>query len=178
MASADHSGGGGLPQLDFDTWPSQILWLLITFGALYFLMRNFALPRLEATIADRDSTISRDLDRAAEFNNRAEKTETAYEAKLAQARAEARGIIDEAKAETAAQMKAALAKADERIAAQLASSEAKLQQIRSEAIAHAETVGIEAAEALAQRFSPAGVDAAVLREAVCVRVRTQLRGKR
>ena len=42
----DHGNSGGLPQLEFDTYPSQVFWLVITFLILYFLCAKVFLPRL------------------------------------------------------------------------------------------------------------------------------------
>ncbi len=41
----DH-GSGVFPPFDPATFPSQLLWLAITFGALYLLMSRVALPRI------------------------------------------------------------------------------------------------------------------------------------
>src|SRR5688572_18942438 len=44
-AAEDH-GGGGLPQLRLDTYPSQIFWLLVTFAALYVAFSKMVLPNI------------------------------------------------------------------------------------------------------------------------------------
>ncbi|MCK5167961.1 MAG: hypothetical protein KAQ66_11580, partial [Rhodospirillaceae bacterium] len=40
------AAGGGLPQLDLSTYSSQVVWLVISFAALYALMSTVALPRI------------------------------------------------------------------------------------------------------------------------------------
>jgi len=35
----------GLPQLDIATFPSQLIWLVITFAALFILMSRVSLPK-------------------------------------------------------------------------------------------------------------------------------------
>jgi F-type H+-transporting ATPase subunit b len=44
--SLAESQGGGLPQMDVSSFPSQIFWLIITFGALYIFMWKNAIPKL------------------------------------------------------------------------------------------------------------------------------------
>ena len=43
----------GLPQLDIATWPSQLFWLVVVFGAGYPGMAKIVPPRIGAVPADR-----------------------------------------------------------------------------------------------------------------------------
>ena len=47
------------------TYASQIFWLLLTFGLVFLVVGRGMLPRVQRTIADRDSTIQGDLTAAA-----------------------------------------------------------------------------------------------------------------
>ena len=47
-----------MPQLDISAWPSQLFWLALTFGALYWLMATYFLPRLGATLEERRDRIA------------------------------------------------------------------------------------------------------------------------
>jgi hypothetical protein len=61
-APAEHGGGGGLPQFDFQYWGGQIVWLLLIFSVLYFLMARVFIPRKSAApgkFRGRPSTPSR-----------------------------------------------------------------------------------------------------------------------
>ncbi len=42
-----------MPQLDVETFPSQMFWLAVTFILLYLLMSRVGLPRLSAAIEAR-----------------------------------------------------------------------------------------------------------------------------
>ena len=69
LSAAAGAGGGaaekaGLPQLDLATWPSQLFWLAVFFGALYVAMAGYFLPRIGRTIAERRERVADDLDRA------------------------------------------------------------------------------------------------------------------
>ncbi|MDC3272998.1 hypothetical protein OAU72_05820, partial [Hyphomicrobiales bacterium] len=58
-----------MPQLDFLTFPSQIIWLFITFTALYIVMAKIALPKLANAIELRRDIIARDLEEAEHFKD-------------------------------------------------------------------------------------------------------------
>ena len=98
-----HEAGGGhanFPPFDASTFPSQLLWLAITFGALYYVMSKIALPRVGAVISDRKARIAKDLDDAAAMQQQAEAAAAAHEKTLADARAKAQGHLGAGKRAT------------------------------------------------------------------------------
>ncbi|MEM9725204.1 MAG: F0F1 ATP synthase subunit B' [Pseudomonadota bacterium] len=160
-------GGGGLPQLNFETWPSQILWLAISITALYFILSRFVLPRVAATIEERRDTIASDLDLAADFERKARDAEKSYKQALEDARAEARGIADKNQAEIREKLNVAIAEADKRISEQADESAKRIGNIQAEAREKAAEVAESTAMALVAKFNPSGdVDAAVVKAAV------------
>ena len=167
-AAAEH--GGGLPQLDFSTWPSQIIWLAIALVVLYLILTRIALPKIAATLEERQDTIAGDLDMAAEYNQRAEEAEAAYHAALDKARVEARKIGDQAKSEIQAELGDALAEADKKIGEKTAESVKRIAEIQAEAKVQATTVAKDTAAALVERFSPTPVDGARIEKEVGERI--------
>ncbi len=163
------AGSGGLPQLDFETWPSQIFWLAVALWALYMLMTKIALPRISGVLEERADAIADDLDRAEEFKRKAEEAQQAYDKALAEARAKAESIAAETRASMQAEVDAEMARADEEIAARTAESERRIREIRDQA---ADSVGAVAEEAalsvvetvLPDLAEPEGVRAAVRAE--------------
>ena len=59
-------------------FPSQILWLALTFVLLYVLMSRVALPRIGAILADRQRRIAGDLAAAQRFKEQSEIADAAY----------------------------------------------------------------------------------------------------
>ena len=91
------SQGGGLPQMDISSFPSQIFWLVITFGALYIFMWKNAVPKLRNTIEERQDKIVIDLNEAEKIKSSAEDVLKEYEHKISNASKEASDIINNAK---------------------------------------------------------------------------------
>ena len=175
MASAPDAAHGaeassGLPQLDFTTFPSQIFWLIVALGFLYWLMTNIALPRIAGVLEERADAIADDLDKADEFKQKAEEAEKAYEQALADARAKAGEIAAETRAEIQKDVDAAMAKADAEIAARTAEGEKRIAEIRDNAMTAVEGVANETAAAIVDAILPDAADAGAIKAAVTARL--------
>ncbi|MEL6198425.1 MAG: F0F1 ATP synthase subunit B' [Pseudomonadota bacterium] len=166
---AEH-GSAGLPQLDFDTWPSQIIWTAVALVVLYQLMTNYALPRISGILEERADAIADDLDRAEDFSMRADEAAAAYDKALADARAKAKAISEETRAEIQKDVDAAMAKADAEISARAAESEKRIGEIQAEAAANVEVVAKETAAALVGKLLPDAHDQAAVDAAVTARL--------
>ena len=53
----DAGGHAAFPPFDSSTFPGQLLWLAISFGALYYFMARKALPAVGAAIQQRKDRI-------------------------------------------------------------------------------------------------------------------------
>lgn len=51
-----------MPQLEVGFFPSQILWLLITFGVLYFYVQSFIVPKIGGIVSKRQDFIKETLE--------------------------------------------------------------------------------------------------------------------
>ena len=149
-AAAAETGdkSGGLPQMDFSTYPSQIFWLAITFGVLYWLMSSLILPRLGGMIEERRDRIADDLDTAAEFRRQAEEAEAAYNAALSDARAKAQAIAAQTRADVEAEISELQAMADEKAAASVAAAEERLAKMKDDATAKVKDAAADVTKAL------------------------------
>ena len=72
MASPASEHGGGFPPFESHTFLSQLIWLALAFGLLYYLMDKVALPRIQAILHDRATRLSSDLDEAQRMKSEAE----------------------------------------------------------------------------------------------------------
>ena len=149
---AAEAAKGGMPQLDFSTFPNQIFWLAVALVAIYLILSKSALPRIAATLADRQGRITGDIEAAERMRAEAIEAEKSYQQALTDARAEANKIVAAAKAGIQADLDKATAKADAEIAARAAESEKAIAEIRA---GMADSIGVvarDAAEAIVARL--------------------------
>ncbi|MEM6934124.1 MAG: F0F1 ATP synthase subunit B' [Pseudomonadota bacterium] len=164
------AGKSGLPQLDFNTFPSQIFWLVVCLVVLYFLMTKIALPRIATVLEERADAIADDLDAAEEFKQKAQAAEEAYEQALTEARAKAQDIAAATRASIQKDLDAAMARADAEISARTAEGEARIAEIRDSALAAVDEVANETAVAIVEAVIPGSADADTVKSAIAAQL--------
>lgn len=135
---------GLFPPFDPAYFPSQLFWLAITFGLLYWVLASMILPRLSANLERRSDTIADDLDQAARLNEQAEEAKQALEVSLAQARTKARETAAKAEEAMGEEIAAETRKVDAAIDKKLEAAETRISEVRAEAMANVQTVASEA----------------------------------
>jgi len=142
------AASGGLPQLDLSNWPSQLFWLAVFFGGLYFLMASYFLPRIGATIEERRDRIADDLDQAAESKSRAEDAEKSYAKALADATAKAQALAAETRAKLAGEIAEMSAEASIKADEAFAEAEARIASMKADASKKVREAAVETARAV------------------------------
>lgn len=165
-AGAEAAESAGLPQLDASTWPSQLFWLTVTFGLLYWVMSSMILPRIGAALEERRDRIADDLDKAAESRRLAEEAETAFNRALADARAKAQAVTGEAREEVNAEIDAMRKDAEAAISAKTAVAEQHIASLKASAEAKVREAAQDTTRAVVEALihetpTPAVVDAAI-----------------
>ena len=135
----------GLPQLDIATWPSQLFWLVVLFGAGYVVMAKMVTPRIGAVLEERRQTLDGDLEKARNASADADKTRAEYESDLEKARSDAAEFAKQAAMEATKKAEAADAKVARKLADKVASAEAALAKAKTEALANLNDIAAEAA---------------------------------
>lgn len=161
----------GMPQLNFEWFPNQIFWLVVTLVVLYFVLNRVAMPRIASVLAERQGSIQRDLDKAEEMKRQAVEAEEAYNKALADARAQAQEIVAETKAEIQLDLDKATAKADAEIAAKAAESEKAINAIRDNALKSVQEVANTTAADIVASVMPGAGDAKSIKAAVTARLK-------
>jgi F-type H+-transporting ATPase subunit b len=167
-AEVGHESGShsGFPPFDPSTFPSQIVWLAITFGALYFYMSKRFLPMVGEVIEKRRALISKDLDEATAMQQQADAAAAAHEKALADARANAQALAQATRDQLSAQADARRKSLEDELSAKLTVAEAQIAKTRAEAMANVAGIAEEATSAIVERLLGRGVDAGVVASAV------------
>lgn len=133
-----------MPQLNPEFFLPQIVWLIITFGILYFVMARFALPRVTEVLRARQQRISNDLDEAERLKRDTEQVIQAYEKALAEARAQAQALASETRAKANAEATAHRERLEQQLAQESESAERRIAEARSAAMAQVSSVARDA----------------------------------
>lgn len=141
------------PPFDPAHFASNLFWLAITFGALYWLMSKVALPRLGSILEERADTIGRDLDKATEMQAKAEDMAQAYEKALAEARKNAQGIAQAARESGAKASDAQRHATEAELAAKLAQAEATIATTKTKAMGNVRDLGSDIAAAIVTKLT-------------------------
>ncbi len=148
-----------MPQLDLATFPPQLIWLAITFLALYLVMRAVGLPRVGAVIAARRARIDGDLEKASQLKNETEAVISAYEKALAEARAQAQISLRETTEQLNAQSAERQRKVVEELAKETAAAERRINEAKQQALGSLRDIAIEATREAAQKLTGVALDA-------------------
>lgn len=135
----------GLPQLDIATWPSQLFWLVVLFGAGYLVMAKVVTPRIGSVLEERRNTVDGDVEKARNASADAAKIRADYESDLANARSEAGEYAKQAATEAAEKADEADNKIAQKLDKKVAKAEAKLAEAKSSALDNLNDVVAEAA---------------------------------
>lgn len=142
-----------MPQLEqLYTFPSQIFWLLVTFGVLYVLSWKVLLPRVEKILRDRQERIDQDLIRAKELREKAAAALAEYEATVARTNAATQAIVRENLTKITIEQNKKEAELSEKLSAEASAAAARIEAAKVEAIAGIWPVVSETAEAAVDRL--------------------------
>ena len=157
---------GGLPQLRYEYWPGQIVWLLIIFVALYVMLAKVLLPRVGGTMLARDQRIEGDMAEARALRDQAEAEAKAAEAEMAEARNRASRTAAEAKARSAAEAAERQAALEATLGEKLAAAEASIRASRDQAMGQVQAISSETASAIAEKLTGQAASSAEVEQAL------------
>lgn len=163
-AGAEH--GGGFPPFNPTHFASQLFWLALTFGALYFLMSRVTLPRIGRILEERHDRIARDLEEASQRRAESEAAQAAYEKALVEARNKANAIAGEARNRLSAEAETNRKSLEASLAAKLEEAERRIGATKTEAMSHVRGIAVDTANTIVSSLvgttaHPADVEQAV-----------------
>jgi F-type H+-transporting ATPase subunit b len=156
---AEHASGG-LPQLDATAFAPQLVWLGITFIALYFLMSKVALPKVAEVLEERQERITNDLDRAGDLRKESSVVMEGYEKALADARAHAQSVMAATAADISSVSAGRQAQFNTDLAAKTRATEERINEAKETALTSVRSVAAEIAQQTAEKLTGIKIDAA------------------
>ena len=146
----------GLPQLDIATWPSQLFWLVVLFGAGYLVMAKIVTPRIGAVLEERRKHWMAIL-KSPQQVVMPPKFALIMRVILKKLELKLQNLPKQAAAEAAKKADDADAKIAQKLANKVAKAEAKLAEAKTSALGNLNDVAAEAA--IAAVASLAGIKA-------------------
>ncbi len=162
----EHAAGGAFPPFDSSLFASQLIWFAITFGLLYVVVSRFILPRVGSVIERRAGAMRHDLDQAAQKSADAEEARAEMERAIAKARADARAMVDAARADMMAKLTAEQEAAEKRLAERIAAAEGRVDAARQKTLAEVPALAEGLAREIADKLAPSPATPAAPRQRV------------
>ena len=145
---------------------SQWFWLLIVLALIYFFVGRGIVPKVGATVEQRDTQISADLAEAERLRAEADATEEAWRARINEAHAEAQALAHDAKDRALRDTEKKVAAADKKLAAKAEEAAKALDEARHSALAEIESMAAAASREIVAKLTGAEVDESAARAAV------------
>ena len=145
---------------------SQLFWLTLTFGILFFVIARGMVPKIQGVVEQRDRKISNDLEQAQRARDEAEKTEEQYRERMNASRAEAMKLAQAAKQAGAREVETRVKAVDEQVGAKIAEAEARIRESTQAAMRDIDAVAAEATQQLVAKLTGQTVAPEDARQAV------------
>jgi F-type H+-transporting ATPase subunit b len=140
------------PPFESEHFPSQLVWLAISFVVLYVLMSRIALPRIGGIMAARSKAISDDLAAAERLKEQSNAANAAYEKALADARGRALGIAGATREQEARKSDELHKRLEAELHDKLAAAEQSIAKNRNAAMSNVRSIAAETAGAIVERL--------------------------
>jgi len=148
-------------------YASQIFWLALVFGTLFFVIGRGMLPKIQATVDARDARIAEDLAEAQRARTQADTIEAEYRARIDESRMEASRVTEASKQDMARQTEAKIKAIDVEIHARTDAAEADIRAATAKAMRDIEKVAAETAAEMVEKL--AGIKVGADRAAAAVK---------
>ncbi len=157
---------GVFPPFDSHTFVSQIVWLVVVFGLLYWMMSRIALPRVGSILEARRGRITGELADAHRMQQQATEASAAYDAKLADAKTRAQALAQQTHEELMAAADAKRHALEDDLNARIAAAERQIEDTKGRAMGSVAGIARDAAAAIVEHLTgkaanPQAVDAAM-----------------
>ena len=144
---------GGMPQLDFSTFPNQAFWLVITMFCLFMMVRLLIIPRMDNILANRRKVIEEDLVGAEKFRDAAEALQRSITSEVDTARTRSNEIIAKNKKKAKSNQEKGLLEASEITTKLLLDSDKVIAKMEKNASQQVDKISAEIAPVIINKMS-------------------------
>ena len=162
-----------MPQMEFADYVPQLVWLVITFVAFYWVMSRVALPRIAEALEQRQRRIADDLEAASRLSGEAAAARTAFDATMAEARSQAQAITATMREDIAAEAAKRQAELSAELDARAAAEEVRIAKATAEVRTSLREVAIAVAQAASTKLLGGEVSKAALTKAVAAELKAR-----
>jgi F-type H+-transporting ATPase subunit b len=99
LTSAQSAESGGMPQLNPEFWISQVFWLVLTFGVLYFVLSKLVLPKISDNLETRKLQILENIEAAEKQREESEDKIKQFEKIILEGKIEAKNYFNDIRQE-------------------------------------------------------------------------------
>ncbi|MCB8838755.1 F0F1 ATP synthase subunit B [Aurantimonas sp. VKM B-3413] len=139
---------GGFPPFNSEFYPSQLLWLAITFGVFYWVLKRVVLPRIGSVLENRRDRIALDLEAAERMKSDADEAHAAYEQELAEARDRAHKIAQEARDSARSDAEKERKRLDADLDEKLDAAQARIAEVKRSALGEVDQIARDVTDAI------------------------------
>ena len=134
---------GGMPQLDPEFWLSQVFWLVITFGVLYFVLSKLILPKISENLETRKSQVLENLELAEKQRNDSEKKLKEFDNIILKSKIEAKNLFNESRKKLLDDISQKRQRLEEEIDKELKIAEGEIEQLKKKSPEKINKIAIE-----------------------------------
>jgi len=157
---------GPFPPFESKNFPSQLVWLALSFVVLYVLLSKVVLPRVASILEARKRRIETDLAEAARAKSDSDAALSPARARALIETASAQALAAKTHQELAAQSEARRKELEAGLNAKLADAEKKIEATKANAMKNVSGIAADAAASIVERLTGSAPDKAAVERAV------------
>jgi F-type H+-transporting ATPase subunit b len=152
LTSAQNAETGGMPQLNPEFWISQIVWLVITFGILFFVLSKFILPKISNNLETRKSQFLENIESAEKQREESEKKLKEFDKIIFESKNKAKNLFNDARQKVLDDINKKRAELEKNIDDEVNAAEKEIDQLKKSSHDKITKIAIETSSDLVKQL--------------------------
>ena len=141
-----------MPQLNPEFWISQIVWLVITFGALYVILSKVILPKISNNLESRRSQILENIEIAEKQREESEEKLKEFDKIILNSKLEAKNLFNEARQKVLNEIDKKRSEMEKNLEEEISSAEKEIQSLNNNSTENIKKIATETSLSLIQQL--------------------------